>query len=160
MRHKKLKLFAVLMLALGLTRIQAQEAIPAAGGDASGGGGTVSYSVGQIIFTTYTATEGSVAQGVQQPYEILITTGLEKTAITLNYSAYPNPTTNYLMLQIDNYNKALLYQLYDLNGNIIESKQVTGKVTYIAMEQLAIATYFLRITQYNQVIKTFKIIKN
>jgi len=159
MRYKKLKLCAVLMLAFGLTGIQAQEAIPATGGDASGSGGTLAYSVGQIIYTTFTGTSGSVAQGVQQPYEILITTGLEKTAITLNYSAYPNPTTNYLMLQIDNYDKALLYQLYDLNGNILESKQVTGKITNIAMEQLAIATYVLRITQNNQVIKTFKIIK-
>ena len=46
MQYKKLKLNAILFLGLGLTGLQAQEAISASGGDASGSGGTVIYTIG------------------------------------------------------------------------------------------------------------------
>ena len=78
MRHKRLKLSTVLLLGLGLTGVQAQTSVNATGGDASGGGGSVSYSVGQVVYTTHTGTSGSVAEGVQQPYEISVVTGLEE----------------------------------------------------------------------------------
>ena len=113
-----------------------------------------------MYFTANTRTNGSVAQGVQQPYEISITTGLNETGINLNLSAFPNPTTNYLMLQIDNYDKALSYQLYDISGKLIESNTVVANSTTIKMEQMQTGTYFLKVTQNNTLVKTFKIIKN
>ena len=67
MRLKRLKICAVLLLGLGLTGLQAQESVNATGGDASGSGGSVSYSVGQITYQTHTGINGSVAEGVQQP---------------------------------------------------------------------------------------------
>jgi len=54
-----------------VTAILAQTAIPAAGGNATGSGGTVSYSVGQLTYNTYQGSVGTVSEGVQQPYEIL-----------------------------------------------------------------------------------------
>jgi len=44
MLNKKVKISALLLLCVGLTGLQAQNAIPASGGNASGGGGTASYS--------------------------------------------------------------------------------------------------------------------
>ena len=78
MRHKKVKLSAVLLLGLGLTGLKAQEAIPATGGMASGSGGSVSYSLGQLVYTTNTGTNGSVALGIQQPFEIFVVTSIEQ----------------------------------------------------------------------------------
>ncbi len=52
MRHKRLKLSAIFLLGLGLTGLQAQEPIPATGGNASG-----SYSVGQVVYTTNTGDQ-------------------------------------------------------------------------------------------------------
>jgi len=160
MKNKKTKLTALLLLGIGFNQVYAQQAATASGGDASGSGGSVAYSVGQIVYTTNTGTTGSVAQGVQQPYEISITTGLLETDINLNLTAYPNPTTNYLMLQIDNYDKALSYQLYDISGKLIESNTVVANSTTITMEALPTATYLLKVTQNNTLVKTFKIIKN
>jgi len=79
MKYKKLKLSAVLLLGIGLTGLQAQESVNATGGNALGNGGTASYSVGQMIYTTNTGTGGNtVAQGVQQPFEISVVTGIEE----------------------------------------------------------------------------------
>ena len=162
MRNKKLKLSAVLLFGLGLTGLQAQETIPATGGNASGSGGSASYSVGQVIYTTNTGTNGSVAQGVQQPFEISEVTGIEQAkGINLNCSAYPNPTTDFLMLKVENYDKEnLSYQLYDISGKLLENKKVTGTETSIVMSNLVPATYFVKVTEGNKEVKTFKIIKN
>ena len=162
MRHKKLKLSAVLLLGLGLTGLQAQTAAPTTGGNASGSGGTVSYSVGQLVYTTNTGTNGSVAQGVQQAFEISVVTAIEQAkGINLSVSAYPNPTTDFLTLRIDEFEISnLSYQLYDINGKLLQSEKITGNQTSIVMRNLVPATYFVKVIQGNKEVKTYKIIKN
>ncbi|MGD0341661.1 MAG: hypothetical protein ABSA76_08155, partial [Bacteroidales bacterium] len=69
-----------LLLALWLggnsIAIHAQSTITTSGGNASGSGGSASYTIGQVVYSTITGTNGSSAQGVQQPYEISIITGI------------------------------------------------------------------------------------
>ncbi|HOV11204.1 MAG TPA: T9SS type A sorting domain-containing protein [Bacteroidales bacterium] len=143
------------------TQAGAQQATVTAGGNASGIGGTASYSVGQIVYTTNTGTNGSVAQGVQQPFEISIVTGIEQAEdIHLLCAAYPNPATEILILSVENYNnKKLFYQLYDIYGKLLENKTVSGSKTPISLENLAPASYILKLTDDNKEIKVFKIIK-
>jgi len=160
MKYKKLTVSALLLLGLGLTGLQAQESVNATGGNASGSGGIVAYSVGQVVYTTDTGTNGSVAQGVQQPYEISVVTGLEE-AKGINLSAYPNPTTDYLTLEVKDFELSNLhFQLYDMNGKLLQSEKITGKQTRIVMSNLVPATYFVKVTEGNKEVKTFKIIKN
>ena len=162
MRHKRLKLSAVLLLGLGLTGLQAQTSVNATGSNASGSGGSVSYSVGQVVYTNNTGTNGSVAQGVQQAFEISVVTGLEQAkGINLSVSAYPNPTTDYLTLSIGEFDISnLSYQLYDMNGKLLQNEKITGNQTSIAMGNLVPANYFVKVIQGNKEVKTFKIIKN
>ena len=162
MKYKKLTLSAVLLLGLGSAGLYAQEAIPASGGNASGNGGSVSYTIGQVVYTTNKGTNGSVAQGVQQPYEISVVTGLiEANGVNLFFTAYPNPAKNYIILKIENYKTLnLTYQLYDDNGKLLENKKVEGSETQIDMSNLVIATYILKVSESNKALKTFKIIKN
>jgi hypothetical protein len=162
MHQIKLKVSAVILLIFGLTDLQAQEAISASGGNVSGSGGSVSYSVGQMVYITNTGTNSSAAQGVQQPFEISVVTGLEEAeGISLRCSVYPNPTTDYLVLNVENFDKEnLYYQLIDINGKPLENKKITGNETTIVMSSLVPATYFLKVTQNNKEVKTFKIVKN
>ena len=162
MRHKKLNLSAVLSLGLGLTGLQAQESINTTGGNASGSGGSASYSVGQVVYTANIGANGSELQGVQQPYEISVVTGIEEARdINISVSAYPNPTTDYLTLSISQFeNSNLSYQLYDIEGKLLQSKIITGNQTTIVMSKLETANYFVKVFQENKEVKTFKIIKN
>ena len=162
MKHKRLKLSALLFLGLGLTGLQAQTSVNATGGDALGSGGSASYSVGQVVYTTNTGTNGSVAQGVQQPYEISVVTGLEEAkGINLSVSAYPNPTTDYLTLEVKDVELLNLhFQMYDMNGKLLQNEKITGNQTSIVMSNLVPATYFVKVIQGNKEFKTFKIIKN
>ena len=158
MKQKKAKLSA-LLLGLGLA-VQAQQATTAAGGDASGSGGTVAYSVGQLVYSTSTAAGGSVSQGVQQPYEISVVSVMEGRQVIIDLRVYPNPTTGQLILSIsDNELTDLNYQLFSLTGQLIESQKVAGATATIRMEALQSATYFLNVTSDNKTLKSFKIIK-
>ena len=161
MRHKKLKLGAVILLGLGLTGLQAQESVNATGGSASGSGGSASYSVGQVVYTTNTGTNGSVAQGAQQPFEISVVTGIEEAnSINLSVTAYPNPTTDYLTLEVKEFEfSTLSFQLYDMSGKLLQSEKITGSQTSIVMSNLVPAKYFVKVIQENKEVKTFKIIK-
>ena len=150
-----------MLVCLGVGGLQAQEAVTATGGDATGTGGSSSYSVGQVVYTTNTGTNGSVAQGVQQPYEISTTVGIEVTEINLELAAYPNPANNALVLNIGNYgNEKLSYQLFDLNGKLLAAEQVASTATTINMQGYPASTYLLNVLENHSLIKTFKVIKN
>jgi hypothetical protein len=161
MQFKQLKLCITLLLGLGVTGLRAQESLLTSGSSASGSGGSVSYSVGQIVYTTNTGTNGSVSQGVQQPFEISVITGLEEAKyINLSVLVYPNPTANVLQLKIENEEwKDLSYQLFDLNGKLIETKKLEANVTKIVMTNLVPATYALKVNNNQKTLKSFKIIK-
>ncbi len=160
MRYKHIKFSALFFLGLGLTNLQAQKSVPASGGDASGSGGTVSYTVGQVIYTTNTGTNGSMAQGVQQPYEISVVAGIaDANGTNLILSAYPNPATEYIKLKADK-TENLTYQLYDISGKLLENRKIEDSETNIIMSHFDNAIYFLKISDNTKEVKTFKIIKN
>jgi hypothetical protein len=154
-------LLLVFILFLSLKVVMAQEAIPASGGVATGNGGTVSYTAGQVVFTTNTGSSGSVAQGVQQPYEISVITGIDQFSnIKLTCSAFPNPTTDFLTLKIDGeLHSHLIANICDINGKVIISKKIESSETTFSIGILVPSTYFLRLTNINQEIKSFKIVK-
>ncbi|MFH0894169.1 MAG: T9SS type A sorting domain-containing protein [Bacteroidota bacterium] len=164
MRILKSTLLPIFLFVAGLTSLQAQthQSVNASGGDASGSGGSASYSVGQVVFTTPVGANGSVAQGVQQPYEISIVVAMEETQdINLMATVFPNPANEFISLQISGRSTTgLSYQFYDVSARLIESKNIESSITKIDMSGLATATYFLKVLDKQKEIKTFKIIKN
>jgi hypothetical protein len=161
---QKTNLLLVFMLSVCFSGLQAQdaEAVVSAGGDATGpGDSSVSYTVGEAVYTDISAPgAGEVYQGVQQTYEFLI--GLaENDYFSLSMSVYPNPTVSAVTLQVDNYSlDDLQYQLYDIKGRIIATVDLTETQTEIPMESLAGGTYYLSVSDSEKSLQTFPIIKN
>jgi hypothetical protein len=162
MKHLlKIQWFLILWGFLG-TALQAQETIPATGGMATGTGGTVSYSVGQVTWNTFTGTTGTVAQGVQQPYEISVFTGIGSIdGIVIECTVFPNPTKGTVKLRVESLDlKNFSFQLTDINGVLIQDKKIENRETGISMDNLVSAIYFLKVAYKNSEIKVFKIVKN
>jgi hypothetical protein len=164
MKTKKVITTACMIFGFGLGILQAQthQSVNASGGDATGIGGSASYSVGQVVYTTAAGANGTVAQGVQQPYEISIVLAMEETQdINLVVAVFPNPANEFVSLQVSNRNtESLSYCFFDINGKLIESKKIESDITQINMSSLSAATYFLKVLDKQKEIKTFKIIKN
>lgn len=158
---KKTHLLLMLILLIGFSKIQAQQATLSSGGNATGGGGSISYSIGQIDYVMATGSTGSVSQGMQQPFEISTLSGNEFTQISLQMMVYPNPTTSYVNLMIENYDfQDLNFQLFDLAGKQILNQKITSSETKIDLDNLSKNVYLLQVMNQIGTIKTFKIIKN
>ncbi|MGB4776444.1 MAG: gliding motility-associated C-terminal domain-containing protein [Daejeonella sp.] len=55
------------LLACASVKLWAQQGVSASGGEATGAGGNVSYSVGQIDYSAVSSAGGSITEGLQQP---------------------------------------------------------------------------------------------
>lgn len=140
---------------------QAQQSVNASGSVATGSEGTVSYSIGQLIYTTNSANTGTVAQGVQQPYEIF-TSDSREVDPGISIALFPNPTTDRLILDIVEYNsEKLSCLLHDYSGRVLFEKQIVEKQTQIEMGLLPAEIYFIKIlNKKNKTVQSFKIIKH
>jgi hypothetical protein len=160
----KNKYKSLLFFAMGLfwaENVNAQESTNSSGGNDSGSGGTVSYSIGQLVYTTNSNTDGSIAQGVQQAYEIF-TIGIAESSWNIQLDVFPNPTNDNLTLLIDNFKIEMLsYHLLDQQGKIISKAPLIVSETQINLSHLMSATYFVDIIDNNnKKVQSFKIIKN
>jgi hypothetical protein len=133
----------------------------ATGGNATGSNGSVSYSVGQIDYTSQSGSGGNINQGVQQPYEIFESNSLNELGENILLNLGPNPTTDLFTLSnVSSSTIELFYYLIDNNGKIvIESTQLLNKAE-ISMSTFPVGMYQLVVRNSNMDVKSFKIIKN
>lgn len=149
-------------LILDIAILNAQETVSSAGGNASGRAGSVSYTIGQLVFSYYSGTNGSIVQGVQQPYEISVLTSVEDPEIkTIDCIVYPNPASDIIKLSISTPDLSNMhFRLYDVKGVLLQEMKVDNEETEISLSRLAPSTYILRVLRNMKELKTFKIIKN
>ena len=155
---KQLFIFSFLLLTSVLS---GQKTFSSSGFNSNGNLGIITYSVGQVAIDFSTGNNGSLIQGVQQPYEIFSTLGNDILNINLNLIAYPNPTTDQLVLGIENFKgKKFYYQLFNMEGKSLLYDNCVDNKTHINLNEFPSNTYLLSIVENNTVIKTFRIIKN
>ena len=144
----------------GTSNLFAQKGTVSAGGDASGSGGSVSFSIGQVDYLATESAGGKINQGLQVPYEIFVETGLEVQGISIEAEVFPNPTSQDIFLQIEDWQGGeLTYELFELQGKLLISKLINEKKTRIPLENYSASAYLLLVRQDLNSIKTFRIIK-
>ncbi len=149
----------ILIFLFGATQLYAQQGNVASGGEATGNG-TVSYSIGQVNYITATSN-GTITQGLQQPYEILTVGVSNEKEIGIDVSLYPNPTVDYLTLSIEtNSSEKYSYSLFDALGKMIDKKEINNPETKISLSDLPAAAYFINVFNGEKKVKVFKVIKN
>jgi hypothetical protein len=160
--EKKISCLLIFLSCCGFwITLNGQETIPATGGNATGSGGSVSYTIGQITNQTLAGTTGTVAQGVQQPYEISIVTAIDNTTnINIECTVYPNPTRGSLRLVVESSDyENLRFRLFNINGVLLKDYKVEARETEISLDDLSSSVYFLKVMNSNKELKVFKIIK-
>lgn len=157
------RLFTTFIISVLTMVAMAQSDVVPVGGTATGSGGTVTYTVGQLAVQRAENGDKYVIEGVQQPYEIQ-TVGVDNyPGISLDAIIFPNPTQHFVQLRISNYeipSYGLTAQLYDANGRLLRIYTVADFETKMDMEEFPTATYQLRIMNQSQLLKTFKVVKS
>jgi hypothetical protein len=136
--------------------------VPASGGNATGTSGSAGYTVGQVFYSYFESVHGSITEGIQQAFDIEVQTSADNTLdIQLSCSLYPNPATDYVILNISigKWND-LWYNLIDTDGILLESKNVVNAETRIEIGDYPPSIYYLHLVEGQVSLKTFKIIKH
>ena len=170
---KILVLLCVLIVNIGAF---AQSAVVSSGNSFSGTDCSVSYTVGQIGYNDYSGNM-LFNEGVQQPYEIYDITDetvamqgensaqrgtldVEETTRSISLSAYPNPTDDFLNLVVEGDDLgAMKCTVYDVSGRQVSDRSIFVGETRLDMGSLPPATYFVRVTEGNELLRTFKVVK-
>ena len=156
--HLNLKISSVLFLVICFS-INSQEAMVISGGDYNGSNGSISFSVGQVFTSFHSDSNSSLLEGVQQPFEISTLT-VDSVEEELLFNVFPIPTSNTLHLKFNNLtHENLTYEVINLQGKLILSGQIINSETIVDLKTLESSMYILKISSYNKVVSTRKIIK-
>lgn len=138
-----------------------QKNVVATGGEASGSGGTSSFTVGQIDYTYQTGTSGSMSLGVQQPFEIF-TNDLIENQLDLSIGLFPNPAVDVIIMTVADLNAygTMTYNLTDAQGKLVRAEKITAAETSITVSDLPNACYYLNVIVDDRLAKSFKLVKS
>ena len=126
--------------------VLSQQSVSSGGGNSSGSGGSVSFTIGQVTWNMFSGTSGSVVQGVQQPYEISVLNSIDVEDVVLNYLVFPNPTTGSVTLSINNDEYSnYRYLLYSIAGIILQQDNIRAVSTEIQLEDYPPSSYLIMI---------------
>lgn len=120
---------------------------------------SVSWTIGEPITETHTAGTATITQGFHQGlYTIIAVEEQIPQGIIVN--VYPNPTTDYVNVEIKNQNSNNFHiYLYDELGKLLISNRYEN-IMQINISEYAKATYFLKILNTeNNTINSYKILK-
>jgi len=161
MKNTKVKLVIFILLFVSSVSLKAQESINSSGTSFSSSEGEISYSIGQLMYTSYTNNTGSINQGIQRAFEDT-TLSNQNFSLDTHFSVYPNPINgNHFTIVLTNLStKKLSFALFDVHGRLLKNGKIVENETKINMTNFSTAIYFVSIiNSENRKLETFKIIK-
>ena len=147
-----------LALALIPGVLVAQQDVVAAGGNGSSSGGSISYSIGQVVYTNESNAVGSINHGVQQPYSIT-PIHVEEALKEMEVSLYPNPTRDHVLISLPELRRGLTISVFDMQGALIEEKPMQSQQTLLFVQEWPAAQYIIRICDQSQNCSEYKLVK-
>jgi hypothetical protein len=142
--------------------LHAQHAVSASGTDIYGTGGSISYTLGQVVYEMYLGGSGTVVLGVQQPHEIYVYPGFENPLLIPPFVAvFPNPVLNLMTIQLDDDPDIhVVAVLYDITGKVLEQININSRQALMDLSTYARGVYILRVYHRGHSSQVFRVVKN
>lgn len=138
----------------------AQQATLSGGGDISTSSGSVSFSIGQLSYSNLTGKDHYILEGVQQPYELFVTSVEESGDPGIEIIVFPNPTQGTLRIRTASPSDKWTFRLTNIQGQLIQKGSIDQPQHALSIHSLPSSTYLLELWNGNAHKKTFKIIKS
>ena len=148
MKSNVLKHFFTLTLTcLVSLNLTGQTSVNTCGGDGTGNGGSVAFSIGQVFFQVVEDQQISFSEGVQQAFEISIVDGIEEEdPLSFVISAFPNPSMDVLHIELkDEFTGSVMFQVHDAIGNLIQEGEVSTSKFTIQTTDWSGGAYYLHV---------------
>jgi hypothetical protein len=142
---RKLVVIALMVGAYqGFSQSIAPQVVASAGDHYVAVGVQLSWTTGESMIDTYTAGGSMITQGFHQT-QLTITAVEEQNPHNLQVSIYPNPTSEQLTISIPENENDMTMNLFDMNGKLILSEQLSGTEKRLNVSALADAYYILQL---------------
>jgi len=161
MMNRIFTIFLLLATYVTFSQQVSPEVISSAGDHFENDDISLSWTLGEPIISTLSG-EYILTQGFHQ--DLFIITSVDETTIPdFDIQIFPNPTPDYLNIEINHSGSTknkIIIQLLDMKGGLIKELKKANNFnsTQINLQAFERANYFLRIIINNQT-KTFKIMK-
>jgi len=152
------RLFLLIFLITTLfSQSKAQNVIASAGDFNTTTTGSLSWTIGEVITETFSTGLNSLTQGFNQS-QLSATATFELPGLNFNLNAFPNPTSDFLIIETDRVEK-MEYLVFNQQGKLILQSELSGFQTKIDFKTLIPAIYIIKIVENNIPLKQFKIVK-
>ena len=162
MRKFGLLVVSIILTIMAFSQTASPELVSSAGESFNNTTYQLEWSIGECVTATHIAGDYVLTQGFHQ--EGYIITTVENLATEINISVYPNPTTEFISVDFSNLvasvRPASVITVTDFSGKVLQTNEVTSDIEQINFSNYSVGTYFITISENNQLLKTFKIIKN
>ncbi len=160
MNRNLLFLFACCALNFSMAQSLSPEVISSAGSSFTNSSATLDWTVGEPVTSTLNNSNNILSQGFHQPN--LLVTAISEAAADYSVTLFPNPTVDLIQLQILNtLNEIIFIDLHNAEGKLLLSQQInTSSNLQIDMSKYSTGTYLLSLTNNQEKIKTYQIIKS
>lgn len=135
----------------------AQSGTVATGLEATGSGGRLSVSVGQVACLSLFGEGGSMNQGLQQPYPSGITTWSAPIPAVAT-QVFPNPTVGELFIHAP-HTLPLRYALFAGDGRLVADGMLAAMQDRLDLQAHPAGPYVLLLTSATAPIATYRIVK-
>lgn len=123
---------------LGMAQSITPEVIASAGEHYDNGSVQLSWTLGEVMIDTYDNGTNILTQGFHQTE--LTVTSIEETLSDVRMNLFPNPTSEYLNIELGNNEKDINLQLYDMSGKLIHQDVINAYDTKYVLPMQSIAT--------------------
>lgn len=141
--------------------------VVAAGGgyyENTSAGLSISWTLGEVAYTTLSSSNYILTQGFQQGN--LFTTSVDKPLSAVNgIAVYPNPAKDFvkIRLEIQNISGAAIFELYDITGRKVLSKELSVEQSVpveINLSEVRPGIYLLKVSMVkDNLFRTVKLVK-
>ena len=168
MRKLIFMVVAMTMTSMAISQTASPDLVSSSGDSFSNATYQLDWSVGECITATHTAGDYVITQGFHQNTYVI--TAVENLRPEIEMTVYPNPTNDIVSLKVEsskvypvgnsNRVESMQYTITDLSGKVLQTDEIQSDLEQINFSNYAVGTYLISISQNNQLIKSFQIIKN
>ena len=133
-----------------------QEVVSSQGDSYTNTGGSLDFTIGEVVTFTGSNVENILTQGFHQTNWSFV--NIENHVPSYEAIIYPNPAEDFLNIQASLY-EDVSYVLYDEMGKLILQGRLLTEKTSLEVSQLATGRYSLILNNSKENLKTFNIIK-
>lgn len=141
-KRKMMKFLTVLSLValpfLGIAQSITPEVIASAGNHYDNGTTQLSWTLGEVVIDTYDNGSNILTQGFHQTQ--LTVTSIEEILSGVRVNMYPNPTSEYLNIDLGNNDQDIQLRLFDMGGKLVHQDKIEAFQTNYVLPMNKVAT--------------------